>query len=471
MRRLPALACTLLSLAGMIGWAREAQALELFAPGEWRLQLIALLVAGAGVFATRRMQLSLGRAVGWVLACAGACWIWCLFALPWYERAWWWRLALPSGAISAWLLWVFAQSAARWVTLTRWLLVLLLTLPLLELALRAIDRAQPSALLARGRSQPGAALERNRPKPGTLRFRVPCNSQGHYDEEFAVRRTGEQRIAVIGDSFSQGSVPLAWHYTSVAERQLGIPVDNYGIAGIGVAEYAHLLRTEVLPRDPSVVVIALFAGNDLDVTPSEDHRSWEADWLDSSSVLVRLLPRRLARIAEERSRKQGLVAQVAGSADQRSGVDEQLYPWLADCALEIPTMSLEGFMRLERERERALAAWPASQAAELALQLDEMRRACGDRRFLVLLIPDELQVEDSLWNSVRTEGVERDRAQQLLCEALGSRGIEVLDLLPILRASAPLTDGRLHLYHLQDTHWNARGNAVAGRALAEFLKD
>jgi hypothetical protein len=264
-------------------------------------------------------------------------------------------------------------------------------------------------------------------------------------------------------------VPLAWHYTSVAERKLGISVDNYGIAGIGVAEYAHLLRTEVLPRDPSTIVIALFVGNDLDVTPSGNHSPWEAAWLDPRSVLVRLLPRRLARIAEERSRKQGPVAQVAGSKELHNGVDEQLYPWLMNSALEIPTMSLETYMRLERERERTLASWPASQATELALQLEEMRRECGSRRFVVLLIPDELQVEDSLWNSVRTEGVERDRVQQMLSTALKARGIEVLDLLPILRNCDPLPDGRRQLYHLQDTHWNSRGNAVAGLALAKFL--
>jgi hypothetical protein len=32
-----------------------------------------------------------------------------------------------------------------------------------------------------------------------------------------------------------------------------------------------------------------------------------------------------------------------------------------------------------------------------------------------------------------------------------------------------MEDGRRHLYHLQDTHFNARGNEIAGRALARFV--
>jgi hypothetical protein len=42
--------------------------------------------------------------------------------------------------------------------------------------------------------------------------------------------------------------------------------------------------------------------------------------------------------------------------------------------------------------------------------------------------------------------------------------------LPILRAAPPWTDGKKHFYHLRDTHFNARGNEIAGKALGEFLK-
>ena len=38
-----------------------------------------------------------------------------------------------------------------------------------------------------------------------------------------------------------------------------------------------------------------------------------------------------------------------------------------------------------------------------------------------------------------------------------------------MRAVPKEADGRRHLYHLRDTHWNARGNELAGEALAKFV--
>lgn len=40
----------------------------------------------------------------------------------------------------------------------------------------------------------------------------------------------------------------------------------------------------------------------------------------------------------------------------------------------------------------------------------------------------------------------------------------------MLRAQPEEHDGGRHLYHLQDSHWNARGNRVVGERLAEFLR-
>ncbi len=101
---------------------------------------------------------------------------------------------------------------------------------------------------------------------------------------------------------------------------------------------------------------------------------------------------------------------------------------------------------------------------------ERMRAECGARPFGVLLIPDEFQVEDALWAELELEGLERDRPQRLLAAELGRRGIPVLDLLPVLRGTAALGDGRRHVYHLRDTHWNARGNRAAGEALAGFVR-
>ena len=67
--------------------------------------------------------------------------------------------------------------------------------------------------------------------------------------------------------------------------------------------------------------------------------------------------------------------------------------------------------------------------------------------------------------------LDRDQPQERIRTWLGARGVPSLDLLPILRAQPALADGSRHLYHLRDTHWNARGNRVAGVALARFLRE
>ena len=50
-------------------------------------------------------------------------------------------------------------------------------------------------------------------------------------------------------------------------------------------------------------------------------------------------------------------------------------------------------------------------------------------------------------------------------------GVMLINLLPAMRAVEPHADGKRHVYHLQDTHFNARGNDVAGRELARFLRE
>jgi hypothetical protein len=91
----------------------------------------------------------------------------------------------------------------------------------------------------------------------------------------------------------------------------------------------------------------------------------------------------------------------------------------------------------------------------------------------VMLIPDEFQVEDQLWQSIQAQvqqPLERARPQRLLNEWLKQHNFPTLDLLPVLRAVAPLGDRRKHVYHERDTHFNARGNEACAQALAEFLK-
>lgn len=469
--------------------------LALCAFAAWRPALESLLGARAGaLLASQLASVAAVLGAGWALsradrplgaaACVralltalGLAWLAFLVLVPAYQRLWFELALAPLAGLFALL--VLLELASRdWpAALARGLRALLFALALgpwlLEGTLRVYSAWRPSPLFVRGGEPAGRILEQNRPAAGTLRFGSPCNSRGHYDDEFTRRSAGETRLAVIGDSFSQGIVPLELHYTRVAERELGFAVDNLGVAGIGLPEYEELLAHEALPLDPSAVVIAFFVGNDFELpAPAPTRDAWLASWLDRRNVLVGLLPRRLAVLSREARTSGAPAARVAGEheAFDPARTLEERYPWLGDPALEEPTISPQVYLGIERSRAARICRLREDELQRALAILARMRTECGARPCAVLLIPDEFQVEDELWKAVEQDGFERDRPQRLLGERLGALGIPVLDLLPVLRAAAPLPDGRRHLYHVRDSHWNTRGNRVAGEALAEFAR-
>jgi len=349
-----------------------------------------------------------------------------------------------------------------------------------ELSLRAYAFLQPSPLFVRVGSAPTETIQRFRNKPEEMRFGFPCNSRGYYDQEFfqAIETRDAPLLISIGDSFNVGAVPHALHYTTVLEKLTGGTVYNMGVAGIGPPEYASLVALEAAPLQPDGILISIFVGNDLDVI---DIRAEQPDpllrsWWQSDQVFLFVLPQRIARIRQERERLVN-ITQVRGEFSQITEQDETALaaasPWTADPRLEESSLSEAAFMRLEGARAlTACTATPESLALVYRSILDA-KRAAGDIPLYVLLIPDEFQVEDELWNAVSQQfdrPVQRDRPQMILTAWLEQQNIPYLDLLPLMRSVAPMEDGRRHLYHLRDTHWNARGNRIAAESLADFLK-
>ena len=341
-----------------------------------------------------------------------------------------------------------------------------------EVVLRTVAARSTSPLFAQATGTLLDSLERSRLRPEQATPDSPVNSLGHPDEEWGPRVAGVPRAATIGDSFSVGVVPHRLHFTTVAERRLGRgEVCNLGVIGVGPDTYLQLLVTEALPLHPDVVIVDLFIGNDLRLDSQRARPiDWLEPWLDADRLLLLKIPRRLLQVARE---QEGELEALPGPT-ARSGAAGAA-PWLDDPALEPPSFTEEAFARIEqrRAREGCLPDKPPDWEALFACLL-EMRRACGTTPFAVMLIPDEFQVEDDTWalatDCLDGERFDRDRPQRVLTAWLAEQGIPCLDLLPALRRVPPVADGRRHLYHLRDSHFNARGNEVAGDELAEFLR-
>lgn len=346
----------------------------------------------------------------------------------------------------------------------------------LELSLRVVAAFAHSPLFAQDSTDAKGWLAANRLHPGDpiMGFRV--NSRGFYDDEPEKNRGC--LVTAVGDSFTVGIVPHDFHFTSVAERALGCPIYAIGVFAVGPEEYALLERDEALPLDPDVVLVDLFVGNDIvDNLRGRDHfRGGMRRWLDRHNILVYELPRRLWIVAREKRRRHGAAPAGAGAPSQSLTRSELLraMPWLSDPASEPPSMSHAAYLELETRHAREICGGGDEPYYRRFWEiLDEMRAAAAPHRLAVLLIPDELQVEDPLWRDVAARAgvpLDRERAQRQLVATLQKKGIPYLDLLPVLRAEPVASDGRRHLFHRDDSHLNARGNAVAGAALAAFLR-
>jgi hypothetical protein len=157
---------------------------------------------------------------------------------------------------------------------------------------------------------------------------------------------------------------------------------------------------------------------------------------------------------------------------------ERLYPWLSDPTRELPTVSTEAFDSLEQQRAQSVcrAGCAARLAADLRApagdaahgRLDALRRHADPRGC------SRSRTTCGRWSlggaGDRGDTLDRDLPQRVLAKWLAAQDIPCLDLLPALRAVPPLADGRRHVYALRDTHFNARGNEVAGDELAGFLR-
>lgn len=314
--------------------------------------------------------------------------------------------------------------------------------------------------------------------PGEVRLRFPCNAQGFYDTGPPPPGTGW--VACVGDSFVAGAVPQPENFTSVAERRAGVAVQAFGVPGAGPREYLELLRRDALPRGPGAVLLCLFVGNDV----SDSRRAkpwWFHELCDPRNVRLAFVPGRLLaggrRGEPARGRVEGETivldspqGELRGSVAQLRAALPALMPWLFDPALEVPSYGEAEFLRIEAARVEQACRPDAPGWPPLQRLLDELLAAAAGLPVAVLLLPDEFQVDDGLWQrlqaSARPPLPERDFPQRRIAGLLAERGVPCLDVLPALRAAA--ASGQ-RVYLRQDTHLNLRGNQVVGRALGDFL--
>lgn len=123
-------------------------------------------------------------------------------------------------------------------------------------------------------------------------------------------------------------------------------------------------------------------------------------------------------------------------------------PWLRAIAVKLDLIvpNLDGVARLDDSPEAIRSS------------ADRLQALAGQYRLLVVLVPSR-----ALW--VGDGRALEDRMHRAFVAALQQRGVEVLDLRPLMEA-----DGKPLDYHFaNDGHWNARGHRLAAEAISRRL--
>jgi lysophospholipase L1-like esterase len=368
------------------------------------------------------------------------------------------HLWLSAGALAVLVIgsWLFA-AGGYWVAAHRQLALRLavstaLTLGLLEAALRVVNAVSPMFIFY------SDSFGRYRGQPGAPHYDTRLNSRGFNDRERSVTRPPgvERRVVAIGDSFAFGTVPYSDNYLTLAERALErdarVEVVNMGVAGTEPRDYLAILVEEALAYRPDLVMVGFYTGNDFE---ARERKTYEHSYVATLGNFLWHLGRA------------GRTVVVTDGGDGNSTYDD-----------EAPSLSLDRFLQIQVERSQIYTgsdAWLNEAAARAVSYLTEIRDVAGrsGAGFLVVLIPDEVQVDAELQDQLavlldRTRGsIDFARPTTTIVRALAQRDIKVLDLLPLF-----VEQGRhTRLYKPLDTHWNRAGNRLAADAVARELRE
>lgn len=328
------------------------------------------------------------------------------------------------------------------------LLIMTMTFLSAELSLRLYHYFNPIFVF------PSNSYDRFRRKPFSQDYDFRLNSKGFKDIEFnREKERGAYRILGIGDSFTFGVVPYEHNYLTLLEDMLNsqrggqrYEVINMGIPGGSLDDYLSLLLREGLELGPDLVLVSVFLGNDL--VETGQHRTVTS----YVASLVRFL------------------WQVPELLEAR-----QINPWTT-YEDEQPTFSYERFLDIEVARAPIyLLTNPETEKwlGNAVKYVHEINRICvfKNARLLIVLIPDELQIDGALQRAVLQKwkvpprDMDFSLPNKMLSLELEQAGISYVDLLEPFR----LVSSHTRLYKPYDTHWNIAGNRLAAETIYNYI--
>lgn len=295
-----------------------------------------------------------------------------------------------------------------------------------------------------------ASYDRFRGKPFADDWDFKLNSQGFKDKEFSEKNNNVYRIIGIGDSFSFGVVPYKYNYLTLIESQLlseniNAEVLNMGIPSIGPKDYLSLLVKEGLNLQPNMILLSFFIGNDF----YERKKLFEYSYIASF----------INYIINIRTKYEGIIPHgKAEYCDHCPNFDHDEYLKIAYS--KSPIFLKENSILKEKQKNALY-------------YLKEINNICkkNNIQLIVVIIPDELQINTSLqqevkqlfYPNIKTDKWDFSMPNRNLSKELYKLNIDNIDLYEHFSKS------NQQLYRPRDTHWNITGNKLATSIIQKYI--
>ena len=300
--------------------------------------------------------------------------------------------------------------------------------------------------------------KRFRGKPFASDGKFNLNSLGFRGKEFTPKSAKGYRIVALGDSFAFGVVPYDANYLTLIETALqknhpNADVLNMGIVSTGPVDYWELLKEEGLTYQPDMVLLSFFIGNDF-VGPRR-RRLYEFSYL--TTLIYRAWK---------------VVRSYRGPVTLTRDAN---FNYCDDC----PTMTEERYLKVESGRSNMYIRGYKrfNKSVDTAMMyLEKIQTLCKERkiRLVVVLIPDELQINRDLEKTIHAKFHSKvgdndwdiTLPNHTLAARLTKAEIDNIDLYDSFRAAG----AQKRLYKPRDTHWNIEGNQFAANAISTYIE-
>ncbi len=274
---------------------------------------------------------------------------------------------------------------------------------------------------------------------------IYINKYGFRERELVPKARGEWRIGLFGDSMTTGQGVVdadrfgeIW-FDGVRDKLPNTTLWNFGSPATGAWQSADFLATGADDSELDEVILALFAGNEL-----QDNAAW-APLRDLSSAELR--------------------------RHDTSPRFSRLRTWLRmNSRLAIFVWS--NIMSLTQ----ANRAWYADSGESLAERwihtehgLDAFKEAAGDRPFTIWYLPSHAEWDDEVWASIKERHGLQDSDRLIVRERIkewaDANNVPIADCTPVFAGKSIE-----NLKFAIDPHWNADGHRIVGEGLAAILQ-